>query len=355
MENNNNNNNSIDTKNMEEDVSMEDGIDDDAVGGTGSGQRHTTPVEGVDVNQVSSSTNGLSGGSAVNGIAVSSVATNGTADPNKNSVVSSTTASPPSSSSTSSSGGESTLLRPGNIIMMTLTPEDYEKEYWPRLDNAIHQLLTLSPGQYAPLSYEQMYSCVYKCVCKQFSERLCQDLLAKVTTHLTRLNTEIAAEDAKTYIEKFNYALDQYLQALGGIVPIFNYMNRFYVESKLGTDLRKELLKLFKIHVIDPHSTGLIPLLLDAQSKPFMIAPSIMANIVKQLHTLSPDLATTHPQLFVRFIPNALPPTSERDLDALIEETRRMQEALAGNPEFRSAEHSAGGCGNGGLRKRALD
>ena len=50
-----------------------------------------------------------------------------------------------------------------------------------------------------------------------------------VTTHLTRLNTEIAAEDAKTYIEKFNYALDQYLQALGGIVPIFNYMNRYVV------------------------------------------------------------------------------------------------------------------------------
>ena len=126
---------------------------------------------------------------------------------------------------------------------------------------------------------------------------------------------------------------------------------RFYVESKLGTDLRKELLKLFKIHVVDPHSKELIPLLLDAQSKPFMIAPSVMANIVKQLHALCPDLVTTHPQLFVRFIPNTLPPTSEQDLDALIEETRRMQEALAGDPEFRPS----GDGGNGGVLKRALD
>lgn len=330
-DNNQNNNNSLETKNMEEDVSMDDEIDDAVAGSV---QRHTTPVEGVDV---SSSSNGVS---TTGSGAVAAAVDAKVEDPNKNSVVSSTT------------GGEATLLRPGNIIMMTLTPEDYEKEYWPRLDNAIHQLLTLSPGQYAPLSYEQMYSCVYKCVCKQFSERLCNDLLTKVSTHLTHLNTEIAAEDAKTYIEKFNYALNQYLQALGGIVPIFNYMNRFYVESKLGTDLRKELLKLFKIHVVDPHSTALVPLLLDAQSKPFMIAPDVMANIVKQLHALCPDLVNSHPQLFVRFIPNTLPPTSEQDLGAMIEETRQMQEALAGDPEFRSADPSGGG---GGVFKRALD
>merc|ERR1719370_1859086 len=301
----------------------------------------------------------VSSSSSVNGVLASAEgpSSNGEVDPNKESLVTSTTASSPSSSSSSSpsSGADSSLLRPGNIIMMTLTPEDYEKEYWPRLENAIHLLLTLSPGQYAPLSYEQMYSCVYKCVCKQFSERLYQDLLSKVSSHLSRLNGEIADDDAKTYIEKFNFALNQYLQALGGIVPIFNYMNRFYVESKLGTDLRKELLQLFKSHVVDHHATGLIPLLLDAQSKPFMVGPAVMANIVKQLHALCPDLVAAQPQLFVRFIPNTLPPTSEKDLDAMIEETRRMQEALARDPEFQSPPGGAGGAGGGGVLKRALD
>ena len=71
-----------------------------------------------------------------------------------------------------------------------------------------------------------MYSCVYKCVCKQFAERLYRDLMTKVEMHLTQRTEEIADADAKTYIEKFNVVLNQYMQALGGIVPIFNYMNR---------------------------------------------------------------------------------------------------------------------------------
>ena len=115
---------------------------------------------------------------------------------------------------------------PNISLCIQLTQEDYEKEYWPRLDTAIHQLLA-APGQYPPLSYEQMYSCVYKCVCKQFAERLYRDLMTKVEMHLTQRTAEIADADAKTYIEKFNVVLNQYMQALGGIVPIFNYMNRF--------------------------------------------------------------------------------------------------------------------------------
>ena len=36
-------------------------------------------------------------------------------------------------------------------------------------------------------SFILIYSCVYKCVCKQFSERLYNDLLAQITGHLERL------------------------------------------------------------------------------------------------------------------------------------------------------------------------
>ena len=42
-------------------------------------------------------------------------------------------------------------------VMMTITEEDYESEYWPKLENAINQLLTMTPGEYIPISYEQMY------------------------------------------------------------------------------------------------------------------------------------------------------------------------------------------------------
>lgn len=42
-------------------------------------------------------------------------------------------------------------------VMMTITIEDYETQYWPKLEGAIDQLLSMTPGQYIPISYEQMY------------------------------------------------------------------------------------------------------------------------------------------------------------------------------------------------------
>ena len=35
------------------------------------------------------------------------------------------------------------------------------------------------------------FSCVYKCVCKQFSERLYADLLSYMSSHLTSVNQEL--------------------------------------------------------------------------------------------------------------------------------------------------------------------
>lgn len=51
--------------------------------------------------------------------------------------------------------------------MMAITPKDYETKYWPELKSAIDQLLRAIPGQYLPLSYEQVYRFV-----KLFAGRL---------------------------------------------------------------------------------------------------------------------------------------------------------------------------------------
>ena len=40
-------------------------------------------------------------------------------------------------------------------------------------------------------AYSFICSCVYKCVCKQYSERLYSDLLRQITSHLERLCLEI--------------------------------------------------------------------------------------------------------------------------------------------------------------------
>ncbi|XP_052773256.1 CDK2-associated and cullin domain-containing protein 1-like [Mya arenaria] len=252
--------------------------------------------------------------------------------------------------STTRNNATNPLLRPGSMVMMTITVEDYETQYWPKLEQAIHQLLTMTPGQYIPISYEQMYSCVYKCVCKQFSERLYQDLIHYMAEHLTSLAQllDSLVPCPADFLDKFSFILNQYLTALSGIVPIFNYMNRFYVETKLKTDLNDELRKLFRNRIVDTHITLVLSLLEEAHSKPFTVSPPTMSCLVKNLYSLNCDYANLKPSVFSKYIPNILPPTSVTDLDRYIEEARLMQEQIQSLPEFQD-------CDGSGRRKRRQD
>ena len=74
--------------------------------------------------------------------------------------------------------------------------QEYESNFWPQLREALNILLlnktdsdiTISedgvPCQ--RISFEQMYSAVYKCVCQQYSERLYSDLINHVDSILQR-------------------------------------------------------------------------------------------------------------------------------------------------------------------------
>ncbi|XP_074195084.1 CDK2-associated and cullin domain-containing protein 1 isoform X5 [Rhinolophus sinicus] len=217
------------------------------------------------------------------------------------------------------------------IVMNVITIEDYKSTYWPKLDGAIDQLLTQSPGDYIPISYEQIYSCVYKCVCQQHSEQMYSDLIKKITNHLERVSKELQASPPDVYIERFNVALGQYMGALQSIVPLFIYMNKFYIETKLNRDLKDDLIKLFTEHVAEKHIYSLMPLLLEAQSTPFQVTPSTMANIVKGLYTLRPEWVQMAPSLFSKFIPNILPPAVESELSEYAAQDQKLQRELIQN------------------------
>ncbi|CAH6936879.1 Cacul1 [Phodopus roborovskii] len=185
------------------------------------------------------------------------------------------------------------------FLMNVITIEDYKSTYWPKLDGAIDQLLTQSPGDYIPISYEQIYSCVYKCVCQQHSEQMYSDLIKKITSHLERVSKEL--------------------------------QNKFYIETKLNRDLKDDLIKLFTEHVADKHIYNLMPLLLEAQSTPFQVTPSTMANIVKGLYTLRPEWVQMAPTLFSKFIPNILPPAVESELSEYAAQDQKLQRELIQN------------------------
>ncbi|KAK2530667.1 Cacul1 [Columba guinea] len=193
------------------------------------------------------------------------------------------------------------------FLMNVITIEDYKSTYWPKLDSAIDQLLTQSPGDYIPISYEQIYRDVEKVpMLKQ-------------------------ASPPDLYIERFNIALGQYMGALQSIVPLFIYMNKFYIETKLNRDLKDDLIKLFTEHVAEKHIYNLMPLLLEAQSTPFQITPSTMANIVKGLYTLRPEWVQMAPALFSKFIPNILPPAVESELQEYAAQDQKLQRELMQN------------------------
>ncbi|KAJ8250469.1 hypothetical protein COCON_G00223910 [Conger conger] len=217
------------------------------------------------------------------------------------------------------------------FLMNVMTTEDYKSTYWPKLEQAIDQLLTQSPVDYIPISYEQIYSCVYKCVCQQHSEMMYSDLKQKITTHLEQVSEDLQACPADKFIEKFNCFLTRYMAALESIVPIFIYMNKFYIETKLNRDLRDDLVRLFTDHVADKHVNTLMPLLLKAQSTPFQITPSTMASVVRGLYSLRPDWVQLAPALFCSFIPQIHPPVLQSELQHYAAQDRKLQMELIQN------------------------
>ncbi|XP_077350852.1 CDK2-associated and cullin domain-containing protein 1 isoform X2 [Festucalex cinctus] len=184
--------------------------------------------------------------------------------------------------------------------------EDYRHNHWPNLEQAIERLLIQKPTDQVSVSYAQIYSYVYKCVCQQHSELLYNDLKSKIANHLQRVSTELNAVPLENLIESFNTALTQYISSLHCIVPVFLYLNKFYIESKLNRDLKQDLMNLFADHVAEKYVDRLM-----SHMVPFKVQPSTMASVVTGLYTLRPDWALLAPALFSDFIPQINPPTVE--------------------------------------------
>lgn len=225
---------------------------------------------------------------------------------------------------------ENSLLRQSRVT--TFNDEDYISLHWPKLESAILMILQQNPGQFIPISYEEMYSTVYKCVCQQYADKMYSSLIELVTSYLRRVSEELQMTPREAFLEKFHFAMAQFFQAVSGIVAIFSYMNRFYVTTKLKTDLKTELGKLFTNLVAD--NEILFVVIEEVSSKPFGVDPQIMMAIVKGLYSLKPEFSSRNPLLFARFIPNLLPPTQCEHLPNLIQEDRMLQENLVTSQGF---------------------
>ncbi|XP_026165907.1 CDK2-associated and cullin domain-containing protein 1 isoform X2 [Mastacembelus armatus] len=217
-----------------------------------------------------------------------------------------------------------TLDCASKFLLNAMAEEDYRKNHWPHLEKAIDRLLIQTPNEHISVSYAQIYSYIYKCVCQQHSELLYNDLTSKITNHLQQVSTQLHASPPENFIENFNTALTQYTTSLQCI-------NKFYIESKLNRDLREDLMKLFADHVAEKHVNTLMPLLIKAHSMPFHVQPSTMASVVKGLYSLRPEWARQAPALFSGFIPQINPPAEESLLSDYAAYDQKLQMELSMN------------------------
>uniref|UniRef100_H3BZV5 CDK2 associated cullin domain 1 n=1 Tax=Tetraodon nigroviridis TaxID=99883 RepID=H3BZV5_TETNG len=222
-----------------------------------------------------------------------------------------------------------TLDSAPKLLLNSLALEDYRNNHWPNLEKAIDRLLLHNPTDHISVSYAQIYSYVYKCVCQQHSELLYNDLTTKIANHLQQVSTSLEVSPPEYFIENFNTAFTQYTASLQCIVPVFMYLSKFYIESKLNRDLREELMKLFADHVAEKHVNTLIPLLIRANSTPFHVQPSTMAGVVTGLYSLRPEWARLAPALFSGFIPRINPPALESLLPDYAAHDQKLQLELS--------------------------
>ncbi|XP_059930059.1 CDK2-associated and cullin domain-containing protein 1 isoform X1 [Gadus macrocephalus] len=217
------------------------------------------------------------------------------------------------------------------FLLNAMAVDDYRKNHWPNLEKAIDLLLIQKPTDHISISYAQIYSYVYKCVCQQHSELLYKDLTQKIISHLNQVSSRLEVSRPEDFIENFNLALSQYTASLQCIVPVFMYMNKFYIEAKLNRDLGEELMKWFADYVAEKHVKTLMPLLTRAHSMPFQVQPSTMANVVKGLYSLRPEWAQLAPALFSGFIPQIHPPATVSQLPHYAAHDQKLQLELSMN------------------------
>ena len=134
--------------------------------------------------------------------------------------------------------------------------EEYQR-HWSHLKEAVSVMLHSPSGQPPnnKISFEATYSAVYKCVCDHQAERLHNDLMELVSGVLQDWRNHLESLDSNNtivFLQQLDNFTVQYMQSLPFIVPIFAYMNRFYVVYKLCTDLQTLLINLYGNIIIDP-------------------------------------------------------------------------------------------------------
>ena len=227
-----------------------------------------------------------------------------------------------------------------------MSDEDYQQTYWLKLGGLVDLLFTRSESERSSVSYEEMYSCVYKCVCSCRGPQLRDDLLAHVAKHLDQqslqlleLHQQDGEEATRSYVEAACRFMERFVLAANSIVAVFQYMSRVMLPGH-ETQLISQIDALCADTFLAQHQEHLLPALCEVAQRPFALEPAALQSLVQALHRIRPELAKMAPQLFARYIPGVLPVAVASQLSAYRAEERQLQRDLRCHPSFIQGDRS---------------
>eukprot|EP00112_Aurelia_sp_Birch-Aquarium-sp1_P026152 Seg909.16 transcript_id=Seg909.16/GoldUCD/mRNA.D3Y31 product="CDK2-associated and cullin domain-containing protein 1" protein_id=Seg909.16/GoldUCD/D3Y31 len=208
----------------------------------------------------------------------------------------------------------------------------FNNEYWPKIQNAIQIMLTQRPGEPFKLSYEDLYSAAYKCATQQYSEPMFQRMSEIADNHISQSLLNFMTCTSEEYLERFNFLMAQFIQAVDGLSSIFSYMDRSYVVLKFGRSISSLLLNQFADKILS--QSRIFDILKLISGGTMDAEPHIMMSLIKGLYSIKPEFARMNMQLFSRFIPNIEATAQVENLQNMVEQMREMQAEIRENLEL---------------------
>ncbi|KAE8742542.1 hypothetical protein FOCC_FOCC011951 [Frankliniella occidentalis] len=230
---------------------------------------------------------------------------------------------------------------------------EYLRDFWIPLNNTVEAFLHPS-SQTSPISFQETFTLVYKCVGEGYSDRLHCDLMHAVNKYLKNLHVELLkyltdGNDGRQdqgiiqMIHMFDSALADYIKAVKGISATFSYLGKYFAQKKNYKTLEDELTLMFCVEIAEHFIHDILCCV--ERSPPFTLDPALLSRLFHNLQIVSRDLyGTLYSKLFARFVTDALPRMHEADLNSHIAEVHELQAQMRrelDQSKVSSAESSA--------------
>lgn len=180
--------------------------------------------------------------------------------------------------------------------------EVYKGHVWPFLKRLVRSILNTPANTFTDEPFEEAFHYVRLTVNSGLGTQLYGDLIELIVKHCEGINFTLQNVKNDRFLTVVSETLTIYFRASIGISLRFDCLSQKYTIIRNGKNLRSELMSIFINQVLFKHQTHIIELLRKALLKPSGIKYEIMANIIKILYEITPELAKKNSILFGVFL-----------------------------------------------------